>query len=162
MASVAKWLRLTYGCGVASSAAIADPRQLAAEIVTVHGDDRGWMDAFSEALESSRNGDALRRVLAVWGLNQTDAGDTFGVTRQAVSKWLATGAPSDRVVAIADLAAATDILVRHLSRDRIPAVVRRPAANLGGRSLLDVLATRGAHAVLEACREMFAFERAQL
>jgi predicted transcriptional regulator len=154
-------LRLTYGCGVNVSGSLADPRELAAEIVTVHGGDRGWLDAFTEALESSRNGDALGRVLAVWGLSQTDAGDAFGVTRQAVSKWLAAGAPSERTVAIADLAAATDILVRHLNRDRIPAVVRRPAANLGGRSLLDVLSASGARAVLEACRAMFAFEHAQ-
>jgi hypothetical protein len=138
----------------------ADPRVLAAEILTEHGGDRAWMDTFSEALEASRNGDSLGRILAVWGLSQTDAGDAFGVTRQAVSKWLAAGAPSERAVAIADLAAATDLLVRHLSRDRIPAVVRRPAANLGGRSLLDVLATDGARAVLEAGEEMFAFERA--
>ena len=141
---------------------ITDPKELAAEIVAFHGDDRGWMDAFADALESSRNGDALGRVLTVWGLSQTDAGDAFGVTRQAVSKWLTAGAPSERAVAIADLAAATDILVRHLSRERIPAVVRRPAANLGGRSLLDVLVTSGARAVLAACQEMFAFERAQL
>jgi predicted transcriptional regulator len=147
--------------GVNVSGSLADPRELAAEIVTVHGNDRGWLDAFTEALESSRNGDALGRVLAVWGLSQTDAGDAFGVTRQAVSKWLAAGAPSERTVAIADLAAATDILVRHLNRDRIPAVVRRPAANLGGRSLLDVLSASGARAVLEACRAMFAFEHAQ-
>jgi predicted transcriptional regulator len=145
---------------MAMSVSIADPRVLAAEILTRHGDDRAWMDTFSEALESSRNGDALARVLAVWGLSQTDAGDAFGVTRQAVSKWLASGAPSERAVAIADLAAATDLLVRHLSRDRIPAVVRRQAANLGDRSLLDVLATDGARAVLDACEEMFAFERA--
>ena len=146
---------------MATTVSIADPRELAAEIVTVHADDRGWLDAFAEALESSRNGHALGRVLAVWALSQTDAGDAFGVSRQAVSKWMATGVPSERAVAIADLAAATDILVRHLSRDRISAVVRRPAANLGSRSLLDVLATSGARAVLEACLEMFAFERAQ-
>ncbi len=143
------------------SPSIADPRALAAEIVTVHGDDRGWLDAFTEALESSRNGDSLGRVLAVWGLSQTDAGGAFGVTRQAVSKWLAAGPPSERAVAIGDLAAATDILVRHLNRDRIPAVVRRPAENLGGRSLLDVLATTGSRAVLEATQAMFAFEHTQ-
>jgi predicted transcriptional regulator len=145
---------------MAMSVSIADPRVLAAEILTEHGGDRAWMDTFSETLEASRNGDSLGRILTVWGLSQTDAGDAFGVTRQAVSKWLATGAPSERAVAIADLAAATDLLVRHLSRDRIPAVVRRPAVNLGGRSLLDVLATDGARAVLEACEGMFAFERA--
>jgi hypothetical protein len=146
-----------------SSAALAEsPKTLAADILAAHRADRAWLDAFAEALDEHRNRDALAHVLAVWGLSRTDAGEVFGVTRQAVSKWLAAGAPSDRAVAIADLAAATDILVRHLARDRIPAVVRRPAPNLDGRSLLDVLTTDGARAVLEAGEAMFAFERANV
>jgi hypothetical protein len=146
-----------------SSVALAEsPRAVAADILATHRGDRAWLDACAEAFDERRNGDALARVLAVWGLSRTDAGEAFGVTRQAVSKWLAAGAPSDRAVAIADLAAATDILVRHLARDRIPAVVRRPAPNLGGRSLLDVLAGDGSRAVLEACEAMFAFERANV
>lgn len=137
-----------------------DPRDVVAEIVSAHGDDRGWMDAFAAALEQRNHGAPLARVLAVWDLNQTDAAAVFGVTRQAISKWLTSGAPGDRAVPIAELSAATDILVHHLTRDRIPAVVRRPAANLGGRSLVDLLVTAGAGAVVEACRAMFAFEDA--
>ena len=143
-----------------SAALAANPKAVADDLLAAHRDDRGWLDAFAEAFDERRNGDAFAHVLAVWGLSRSDAGEAFGVTRQAVSKWLAAGAPRDRAVAIGDLAAATDILVRHLARDRIPAVVRRPAPNLGGRSLLDVLATDGARAVLEACEAMFAFERA--
>jgi hypothetical protein len=41
-------------------------------------------------------------------------------------------------VALADLAAATDILERYVRRDRIPAVVRRRADVLGGLSLLEI------------------------
>jgi hypothetical protein len=48
----------------------------------------------------------------------------------AVSKWLEQGVPAERVETVADLAAATDLLVRYLQRDRIPAVVRRPAPAL--------------------------------
>jgi hypothetical protein len=70
------------------------------------------------------------------------------------------GIPSERVRAIGDLAAATDLLVRHLKRDRIPAVVRRPAAALGGQSLVDLLADFRAREVLDACRSMFDFDRA--
>jgi len=139
---------------------LADPRQLAADIVTAHVDDRRWLDAFSAAVDERRRGQRLSRVLAVWGLSQTEAAAAFGVTRQAVSKWLDAGEPSDRAVAIADLSAATDLLVRHITRERIPAVVRRPAANLGGQSLLGLLATRGARAVLDACQAMFAFQDA--
>ena len=95
-------------------------------------------------------------------MSQSDPARVFGVSRQAIGKWLATGVPTERATTIADLSAATDILVRHLTRDRIPAVVRRPAANLGGRSLLDLVAAGDAGAALEACQAMFAFERAQL
>ena len=55
-----------------------------------------------------------------------------------------TGTPDDRAVALADLSAATDVLERYVRRDRIPAVVRRPAEVLGGRSLLE-LAEEGRH-----------------
>ena len=68
----------------------------------------------------------------------------FGVSRQAVAKWRGSGVPDDRAVALADLAAATDVLERYVRRDRIPAVVRRPATLLGGRSLLE-LAEAGEH-----------------
>jgi hypothetical protein len=52
-------------------------------------------------------------------------------------------------------------LVRHVKRDRIGAVVRRPAAALGGKSLIDLVRTSRPHDVLDACRSMFDFERAQ-
>lgn len=135
-----------------------EPRR-AAEIVVEDGDG-AWLDAFAECLDRCRAGRALARTLAVWGLSQSDAGRLFGVSRQAVSKWLDGGVPADRSEAMADLSAATDLLVHHLQRDRIPAVVRRPARALGGRSLLDLVAEHDTGAVLDACRSMFAFERA--
>jgi hypothetical protein len=83
------------------------------------------------------------------------------VTRQAVSKWLTRGVPAERAEEVADLAAATDLLVRHLKRDRVPAVVRRRSPALGGRSLLDLLAASHTREVLEACRAMFDLGRVQ-
>ncbi len=96
-------------------------------------------------------------MLAVWGLSQAELGRLFGVTRQAVSRWLVEGAPSTQLEAFADLAAATDLLVHYLEADRIPAVVRRPAARLDGRSLIDLVEEGDTRAVLEACRSMFDF-----
>ena len=93
----------------------------------------------------------------MWNLNRSEAGASFGVSRQALTKWLDGGVPEERAAAVADLSAATDLLVRHLRRGRIPAVVRRPAPALGGRSLLDLLGTGDIAAVLRACRSMFAF-----
>jgi len=139
-----------------------EPVEAAKTILDAHPGDSNWLDEFSELLDRRRAGRALARILEVWGLSQSDAGRLFGVTRQAVSKWLVSGVPADRAEAIGDLAAATDLLVRHLKRDRIPAVVRRSAPALGGRSLVDLLAVSRTGEVLEACRSMFDFGRAQV
>lgn len=136
------------------------PEQLAKSLLIAHGDESEWLDEFSEALERRRAGLALRRILSVWGLSQSEAARSFRVSRQAVSKWLHRGVPSERVEAVADLAAATDLLVRYLKRDRIPAVVRRPAAALAGHSLLDLLGADRSRELLIACRTMFEFEHA--
>lgn len=132
-----------------------DPKQAAEVLGRARG--AAWLDDFAEHLDRVRSADALGRVLQVWGLNQSDAARLFDVSRQAVSKWLAHGVPAERVETVADLSAATDVLVRHLKRERIPAVVRRPAAALGGRSLLELLEAGDARGVLETCRAMFAF-----
>jgi hypothetical protein len=47
-----------------------------------------------------------------------------------------------------------------VKRERIPAVVRRPAPALDNRSLLDLVAAGDSRGALVACREMFAFDRA--
>lgn len=137
------------------------PRQLAKEIDKAHGDHPSWLDELAEALDRRRSGRALERLMTIWGLSQAEAARQFGVSRQALSKWLERGVPTERLEALADLSAATDLLVRYLKRDRIPAVVRRHAAALGGRSLVDLVAAGQTRDVLAACREMFAFEHAQ-
>lgn len=137
-----------------------DPQRAAARLYARHRDDGAWLDAFSESLDRCRAGTSLARVLAAWHMSQAEAARLFGVSRQAVGKWLARGVPPERARLIADLAAATDLLVRYLKRERIPAVVRRPVARLGNRSLLDLVAAGDSALMLATCREMFAFERA--
>lgn len=137
------------------------PRDAAAELAAVYRDENGWLDTFAESLDQYRAGQSLARTLAVWDINQSQAARLFGVSRQAVSKWLDRGAPADRAESIADLAAATDLLLRYLKRDRIPAVVRRPVEVLQDRSLLDLVEGRETRMLLETCRDMFRFDRAQ-
>lgn len=93
-------------------------------------------------------------------MNQADAARLFGVTRQAIVTWLRRGVPSDRVEEIADLAAATDVLIDYFKSDRIPAVVRRPSPALRGVSLMGLLAHGDTRALLAACRAMIRFEHA--
>jgi hypothetical protein len=97
-----------------------------------------WTRAFVAELGRRMQGEALERVLTVWDLPAAGAAKVFGVSRQALAKWRTGGVPEDRLVVLADLAAATDLLLRYVRPDRIPAVVRRPAPVLGGASLLEL------------------------
>lgn len=123
--------------------------------------DPEWMAAFLRSLDFGAARADLARVLKVWGLSQAKAAELFGVSRQAVGMWLKRGLPADRLAAVADLAAATDILARQLKVDRIPAVVRRPAQRLNGKSLVDFVGEGRTQDVLIACRRMFSFGEAQ-
>jgi transposase-like protein len=138
-----------------------DPKTLASQLVEASRDRPGWLAAFAGELESQALADQLRRLLGVWGLSASEAARLFGVSRQALSKWITQGVPVDRLETVANLAAATDLLVRYLKLDRIPATVRRKADRLGGLSLLDMVAAGDSRATLEACRAMFDFSSAQ-
>lgn len=137
-----------------------DPEVAAEHVFTAHKHEDAWLDAFTENLDLRRSREGFARTLKVWNISQAEAARVFGVSRQAVSKWLRQGIPPERVTAISDLAAATDLLVLHLKRDRIPAVVRRPIQTLGGVTLMDLLAQGDTRTLLETCRDMFRFERA--
>ncbi|MHB1912032.1 MAG: hypothetical protein ACYCTI_08270 [Acidimicrobiales bacterium] len=138
-----------------------DPKKLASQLAEASRERPGWLAAFAGELESQGLADQLRRFLRVWGLSASEASRLFGVSRQAVSKWFTQGVPAERVEAVADLAAATDLLVRYLKVDRIPATVRRNAGGMGGRSLLDLVAAGDSRGALQACRAMFDFSAVQ-
>lgn len=137
-----------------------EPREAASKVASAFQGQPGRLDEFAQHLDRYRAGLSLARTLAVWGLSQSEAAQLFGVSRQAVSKWTDRGVPSERSEAIADLAAATDLLVHYLQRDRIPAVVRRPMAAVENRSLIELLAEGKTRLVLKTCRDMFDFDRA--
>jgi hypothetical protein len=128
----------------------------AARILVQQADER-WLSELQRSLDRERAQVDLDRILAVWGLSQAEAAELFGVSRQAIGKWRARGLPVGRLGAVTDLAAATDLLVRHLKRDRIPAVVRRRTERLGDQSLLDLVAAGRTREMLDACRRMFRF-----
>ena len=144
--------------GKATAILESNPEEAAARIFAAHRHEGAWLDAFTQSLDRRRAGESLERTLRVWGVSQAEAARLLGVSRQAVGKWRARGAPPARVNAFADLSAATELLVRYLKRDRIPAVVRRPIPAVGGVSLMDLLARGDTRSLLRACREMFRFE----
>ena len=136
------------------------PEEAAERMFAAHKHDGAWLDAFAESLDRRRTSRSFARTMEVWGLSQAEAARFFGVSRQAIGKWLRQGIPPERARAISDLAAATDLLVHFLKRDRIPAVVRRPIRALEEASLMDLLARGDTRTLLATCRDMFRFEHA--
>ena len=97
----------------------------------------------------------LERVRAVFGLSVTDLGGLFGVTRQAAGLWLATGPPAARRAKAATVAAIADVLARRLKPARIPGIVRRPAADYGGKTMLELIAADRHEWLLDSVRRSF-------
>lgn len=132
-----------------------------AERLAAEAPDLDWLRTLTDDLDRRLRTAPLERLLTLWGLSASEAARIFGVSRQALSKWRRDGVPADRTPALADLTTATDLLDLRIKRERIPAVVRRPAPNLGGRSLYD-LACEGQHGeVREAVAAMFDLRRVQ-
>jgi predicted transcriptional regulator len=136
-----------------------DPQHAASLLLAEH--DSSWIAALTDELDRALSGRQLERIMRLWDLTRTDLGHLFGVSRQAVSKWIDAGVPSERIPQVADLAAITDLLAHYLKRDRIPAVVRRPAPNLEGASLLELVSKGRIADAVVLTRQMFTFADAQ-
>jgi hypothetical protein len=135
------------------------PKDAAETLAATH--DRAWIRSVVSYLDQSLQKTPLDRLITLWGLSAAEAAGLFGVSRQAFAKWQQSAPPSDRSLAIATLADATDLLERHLKRERIPVVVRRRAELTGDKSLIE-LAQQGKYAkVLAAVRAMFDLRRIQ-
>ncbi len=135
------------------------PSEAAAHVVA--GADANWTRRFVDELDRRVHAEPLERLVRLWGLSNAGAGRMFGVSRQAFTKWLQSGPPPDRAAHVADLAAATDVLDRHLRRG--PDRRRRPTSGDGARRpLLLELAEQGrSREVLDKVRAMFDLRRVQ-
>ena len=134
---------------------VLGPRDAAARLVAEH--DEAWVAQLTDELDRHLSARRLERLMRLWQLSRAELGTLFGVSRQAVSKWLASGVPADRVKQVADVEAITDLLDRYLKRGRIAAVVRRPAPGLGGASLIELVASGHSSDALRLTRKMFTF-----
>jgi DNA-binding XRE family transcriptional regulator len=72
-------------------------------------------------------------------LTETELGQLFGVSRQAVGQWRERGVPSSRMAKVTTVAAICDLLRHSLRPERIPGVARRPADAYGGLSMLEMI-----------------------
>lgn len=82
----------------------------------------------------------IRRIAETWGLSETEVAS------------LRRGSSTNAIDA---LGTATEVLTRRVRPERIPAVVRRPAPMLDGRSLLELAMVGDYAGVLRAVQTIF-------
>ncbi len=134
-----------------------DAKLLAHELTQTHN--TAWVAELVAALLEEGVANELPAAQALLGLSDVELGEIFGVSRQAVKGWLSSGIPAARLGAIADFTATAGLLSRNLRMGRIPAAIRRPAANLGGRSLLELAIDDGPHAMYVEVLDTFDLTR---
>jgi transcriptional regulator with XRE-family HTH domain len=82
----------------------------------------------------------LARIKDLFGLNNSEVAELFGVTRQAVDQWEQIGeVPASRREKLANLLSVGELLERKLTPGRLPLVARRRADTYGGRTMLDMV-----------------------
>jgi DNA-binding transcriptional regulator YiaG len=82
----------------------------------------------------------LVRMKGIFGLTNSEVADLFGVSRQAVDQWEASGdVPPGRREKLANLLSVGELLARKLSPGRLPLVARRRADIYGGITMLDMV-----------------------
>jgi hypothetical protein len=139
---------------------VPSAHDVAVRLVEQAPDDQ-WLRTLIDNLDQRIRSRPLERLLVLWNLSAAQGAQLFGISRQAFAKWQKAGPPAERAEAVAALAAATDILDHHLKRERIPAVVRRKAAQLAGKSLLDLALAREYERVRSVVETMFDLRRVQ-
>ncbi len=135
------------------------PEEMASELV--ESADADWLRDLVDALDRRVRTEPLRRLTTLWDLSNAAAARMFGVSRQAFSKWLATGPPADRVDDVTAVDDITAVLDRYVKRERIPAVVRRQSPRLGDISIIERLEDGDYEETSEIVRSMFDLRRIQ-
>jgi hypothetical protein len=159
MASTTKSPSAKHRTQPVSLAAARSPAAVAAQLTASH--DRAWLREVVNQLDVTLQRSPLERLITLWGVSSAEAAGFFSVSRQAFAKWLQVGPPADRAPAVAALEDATELLARHLKRERIQAVVRRHSDLTGERSLLQMAAAGEHEQILGVVRTMFDLRRVQ-
>ncbi len=98
---------------------------------------------------------SIDSITEAFELNDTELARLFGVRRQAVAQWRAGKVPRNRLAKLTTVASLADLLSRKLRRERVPGVVRRPAAAYGGSTMLEMIAADRHDELLASVRASF-------
>lgn len=97
----------------------------------------------------------LELLQVTLGLSRTELAALFGIRRQALDHWEASGVPAERQEKLATVEGIADLLAAKLKDGRIAGVVRRPSSAYGGRSILDAIVDDDQDLVLAELRDAF-------
>ena len=100
---------------------------------------------------------ALAEVKDTFLLTDTELGKLLGVSRQAVGQWWSRGVPVAQMAEVDRLRELAESIERDVQAARIPAVIRQPAKDLGGLTLLEYVKQNGAVAALDYWMHLMAY-----
>ena len=104
-----------------------------------------------------RGARALARAQGALGLNKSETGRLFGISRQAVDDWYANGVPIARVADVQRVADLATALHSRFISERVPQIVRTPMPGLDGESILQAIRSRGTVPVFEMLDRAFSY-----
>lgn len=114
-------------------------------------------DGFTRAVldELSDAGSTLRSLLVSWQVSTAEAARLFSVTRQAMQQWLEGGVPPARQPKVLAVLRIADLLSRNVRPERIPGIVRSPAAGYDGATMLQLIAKDRHQELLDSVARSF-------
>lgn len=119
------------------------------------GEVRRFFETVDRQLDRDSKADPLERLMLLFDLSKSELAALFGVRRQAIDGWLASGVPAARQEKLSALSALADLLERKLKRDRIPGVARRAADAYGGLTMLEMVEADRHRELLTSARDAF-------
>lgn len=100
-------------------------------------------------------GTQAAQIMDAFGLNKSELGRMFGVSRQAVDQWLGGEVPADRRAKAAVVLAIIDLIEPRIKAGRLSGIARRRAAAYGERSMLEMIEADDEEQLLELTRRSF-------
>jgi transcriptional regulator with XRE-family HTH domain len=128
---------------------------VATRVVIDEDQARRFIARVRHCLNHPDDDEPLKRLIDAFGLSKTELGGLFGVSRQAIDKWMRDGVPADRQEKLTTLLALVDLLERKLKHGRLPGVARRRADAYGGQTMLERIREGRHHELLDSVRASF-------
>jgi hypothetical protein len=100
----------------------------------------------------------LDEIRETFGLSKTELATLFGRQAPSVAEWAKRGIPFDRRATAERLVDLAALFRRELVPSRIPEIVRTPDAWLGGKTILQVLATDGVDPIYAYLKRLFSYD----